>query len=57
MITTVAASLVVAIGAVPALDNNQARLCSANTASNPVCCSTLVIGIVGLDCTTREFSL
>ena len=57
MITTVAASVALAMGATLASDNHSARLCSANTASNPVCCSTLVLGIVGLDCTAREFSL
>jgi len=57
MITTVAASVAVAMGAVPALDKNPARLCHSGTASNPVCCSTDVLGLADLDCATREFSL
>ena len=57
MITTVAASVAVAMGAVPALDKGRARLCSANTASNPVCCGTVILGVLGLDCATREFYL
>ena len=57
MITTVAASLAVAIGAVPTSDNNQGRLCNSDTASNPVCCSANVLGAAAIDCATREFSV
>jgi len=57
MITSVAASVALAMGAVVVSDKHPARLCSANTASNPVCCATIVLGLLGLDCTTREFSL
>jgi len=56
MITTVAASVALAI-AVPTLNNSQARLCNSDTASNPLCCATDVVGVVNLDCSPREFSL
>lgn len=57
MITTVAASVAVAMGAVLASGNEPAHLCNSGTASNPVCCSTDVLGLADLDCATREFSL
>ena len=57
MITTVAASVAFAIGAVLASNNELARLCNSGTASNPVCCGTNVLGAASLDCATREFSL
>ena len=55
MITTVAASVALAT-AVPTLDNSQARLCNSDTASNPLCCATDIVGVVNLDCSPREFS-
>lgn len=57
MVTTVAASVVLAMGAVLASDNEPVLLCSSKTASNPVCCGTDVLGALDLDCVTREFSL
>ena len=56
-ITTVAASVALAMGAVLASDENIASVCNSGNAKNPVCCSTDVLGVASLDCTTREFSL
>jgi hypothetical protein len=56
MFTTVAASVAVAI-AVPALDNRQARVCNSRLYSQPVCCSTNIVGVAAVDCAPREFSL
>ena len=60
MITTVAASVALAMGAVLASDENPARLCSSNLASNPACCTINVslLGSVTMGaCDPREFSL
>jgi hypothetical protein len=57
MITTVAASVAFAMGAVLASNYEPVRLCHSGTASNPVCCGLDVIGAVSVDCATREFLL
>ena len=55
MITTVAASLAVAIGAVPALNNRGEPLCRSTSVPNAVCCAVDILGTADLDCSTREF--
>jgi hypothetical protein len=57
MITTVVASVAIAM-AVPALDSHrERRLCFYDTAPDPMCCRPILLGIGGLHCTPREFSL
>nr|AWT58105.1 hydrophobin [Trichoderma harzianum]QFR52897.1 hydrophobin [Trichoderma harzianum] len=37
-------------------NTNDAPVCPTGLYSNPQCCSTLVLGIVGLDCSTRNIA-
>ncbi|KID80707.1 Hydrophobin 2, partial [Metarhizium brunneum ARSEF 3297] len=51
----VAALLAGAAIAAPTFNTGGGSVCPSGLYSNPQCCSTVVLGIVGLDCQSREY--